>query len=204
MVEVIVKDLIGTLLSKCSLLEAILYGSYARGDARGKSDIDLLLIVKDNPKECESHALEIASSLRIPLVQPIALTMEEIRRDRDKQALYLNALLEGLLIYHSLDAPLTKSAPPGYEPCVLIRYRARKNVLKKLVGTTVSYKGYRVRARGLIEKLGGKRIAPGLLIVPMRNVESLEHILNYLGVDYVIIGYVLANMEEIIRWRKYC
>lgn len=49
--------LIDELLKECNeLLQAILYGSYARGEAHSKSDIDLLLVFHD--KECMEKCME--------------------------------------------------------------------------------------------------------------------------------------------------
>ncbi len=195
--EDVLKKILKQLMDRCHILQAILYGSYARGDARGKSDVDLLLVVENNPGECESYAMEIASDIGLSILQPVALTLEEIVRDREKQVLYHNALLEGLIIYHSLKAPLTKTAPKDYELCTLIRYKAPKKVLKKLVGTTVSRRRGRSRARGLIEKMGGLRIAPGLVLIPTKNVEALEHIFQQLNTEYKIMGYILASIKQL-------
>ncbi len=192
-VEDFLKDLVRKIAEKCSLLQAILYGSYARGDARGKSDIDLLLIVREKPYECEEYAVKIASENGFSILQPIALTINDIYESDEKRKLYYNALLEGLVIYHSTEAPLTKTAPPDYEPCLIIRYKApTKSVLKKLVGTIVISRGYKVRAKGLIEKLGGRRIGPGLVIVPVKREQALQQLFQQLRVDYQVLATILV------------
>ncbi len=195
MVEDLLRKLVEALSRECSILQAVLYGSYARGDARDKSDIDLLLLVEREPYKCEKEASRIALQLGISILQPIALTLNDIREDTEKKKLYYNAILEGLVIYHSTKAPLTKTAPRDYELCLIIKYRAPRGVVKKLVGTTVTSRGYRVRARGLIEKLGGRRIAPGLILVPVRREQTLQQVFQQLGVDYRILAVILAPSD---------
>ncbi len=188
------REIVDELLRKCrGIHQIILYGSYARGDARSKSDVDLL-IVSEEPEKCERQVYSIAVNKGLPILQPIALSLNDLDNP-EKKNLYVNALLEGKIIYQSHNAPFIKSAPPNYKPCLMIRYHAPPKYRRKLVGTTVVQKGRKMRARGLIEKMGGKRIAPGLFIIPIEKWPSLEIIMQKLNVEYKVEETILAPIE---------
>jgi len=53
-----------------------------------------------------------------------------------------------------------------------------------------------MRARGLIEKMGGERIAPGLFIIPIEKWPPLEMIMQKLEVEYEVKKRILAPTNE--------
>lgn len=189
------REVVSELVEKCRCIhQVILYGSYARGDAGPKSDVDFLIIAEE-PRKCEEAAADIAYRNNLSILQPVALSPDELM-EPEKRSLYVNALLEGYILYHSVEAMPTKTAPPGYKIHLLVRYRAPPHIRRKLVGTTVVQRGYRMRARGLIEKLGGKRLAPGLFMIDASKWPTLEIILQKLNVDYEVIHTILAPARD--------
>ncbi len=187
----LLREIVLELVEKCGkIYQVILYGSYARGDAGPKSDVDLL-IIGEEPKRCEEIALSVSVEKGLPILQPVALSPGELG-DPGKKRLYVNALLEGYLLYQSIGAEPVKTAPPSYRVHLLVRYRAPPRFRRKLTGTTVVQRGYRMRARGLIEKMGGARLAPGLFMIEAAKWPPLEIILQKHGVEYEIIKIVLA------------
>ncbi len=191
----ILREITHDIIRKCKdVYQIILYGSYARGDAGPKSDVDLL-IVSGNPRSCEEKAMKISVEKGLPILQPVALSPEELA-DPEKEKLYFNALLEGLLLYQSPESEPVKTAPPSYKPYLVIRYRAPPEHRRKLVGTTVVQRGYRMRARGLIEKMGGIRLGPGVFMIEYSKWPPLELIMQKLGVKYEIKHVILAKGDS--------
>jgi len=189
------KEIVTEILRRCrGVYQIILYGSYARGDARSKSDVDLLIISED-PRKCEREATKIATEKGLPILHPVALSPDELDKV-GKSNLYMNALLEGKILYHSHEFTPVKSAPDNYKLYLMVKYRAPPKHRRKLVGTTVVQRGYRMRARGLIEKMGGERIAPGLFIIPIEKWPPLEMIMQKLEVEYEVKKRILAPTNE--------
>ncbi|MET1159507.1 MAG: nucleotidyltransferase domain-containing protein [Thermoprotei archaeon] len=191
----ILREVIRDIIRECkNVYLVILYGSYARGDAGPKSDVDLL-IVSGDPRDCEEKAVKIGVKRGLPILQPVALSPDELS-DPKKERLYFNALLEGLLLYQSPESEPVKTAPLDYKPYLIIKYRAPPEHRRKLVGTTVVRRGYRVRARGLIEKMGGIRLGPGVFMIEYSKWPPLELIMQKLRVEYEIKHIVLAKRRK--------
>lgn len=87
-------------VKKLQPLKVILFGSLARGDVRGESDIDLLVIARDLPERFLDRLSLVCESLDLPGDVDILLyTPEEIERMRGANPLIKMALREGILLY---------------------------------------------------------------------------------------------------------
>ncbi len=191
----ILREIVSEILMQCSSVEQIiLYGSYARGDAGPKSDVDLLIVASD-PRVCEEKASRIGAEKGLPVLQPVVLSPEELG-EPGKRELYINALLEGKMLYQSPMAEPVKTAPPDYKPHLIIKYRAPREHRRKLVGVTVVQKGYRLRAKGLIEKMGGIRLGPGVFMIELSKWPPLEIMMQKLNVEYEIKYIILAKTKN--------
>jgi len=62
--------------SKLGILEAYLFGSYARGDHTAFSDIDLLIIVEDHV-DCDRLYLEFRKSIDIRGLEPQIIRLSD-------------------------------------------------------------------------------------------------------------------------------
>lgn len=98
----IVEMISGTLRKIAPDCTAILYGSEARGDAREDSDIDVLVILPDNPETYASRKIEITESLYdIELSTGIAVSPLVVLKsfwERMKTPFTCNVAKDGILI----------------------------------------------------------------------------------------------------------
>ena len=90
-----------------TLKNIILYGSYARGDFNGESDIDIMIIVDVDSAELTKHREEISRiasrlSLETEDCTTISITLQDRKTfERYKTALpyYSNVINEGVMLY---------------------------------------------------------------------------------------------------------
>ena len=87
---------------KLRVHKAVLIGSYARGDFNRWSDIDILLIVEDDPPDNPLSRLDlIADCLYIgPLIEPILLTIEEYGKLKRKNNPIVSAMIKYGIVLH--------------------------------------------------------------------------------------------------------
>ena len=85
-----------------SLVQVILYGSYARGDFDEESDIDIVALVhcdRETISDCSRAMAEFSSELDLDygiMVSPSALPYDEFMRYRDDLPYYANIAREGV------------------------------------------------------------------------------------------------------------
>ncbi len=86
----------------CDIVEAYLYGSYARGDFTRESDVDILLTVKANRSEIYGYRCLVASlssDLSLKYDVTISITVkphDEFMLYSDALPFYTNILKEGI------------------------------------------------------------------------------------------------------------
>lgn len=101
-------DILGEVFRTCgsifsnNLTDAILYGSYARGDYHSESDVDIMLTVDSNAENISSHRREIASiaselSLKYDVTVSITVKpLEQFQRFASVLPYYKNVIKEGI------------------------------------------------------------------------------------------------------------
>jgi len=82
-------------------------------------------------------------------------------------AAYWRGKVRALLALDKLRMVLVKVEPPR-------EHRAREKLRHILEGVTVTEQGRRRRSKGLVEKLGGRKVAPWLYLVPKTALQELE------------------------------
>ena len=87
------------------LSKIILYGSYARGDYRDDSDIDVAAIVKGSRPEIQQELNKVwdkADDLELEyevIVSPTAIPLDEYEKWKDSLPYYRNIENEGVMIH---------------------------------------------------------------------------------------------------------
>jgi len=168
------------LSSQPGLVALIVYGSYARGEAGKRSDLDLLILFDQarqfqaREKEVLALVSQIETDARLPVhIAPLLAALDQLDALGDD---LLHAIAsEGVVLYGQL-AALSRFAPNGHKPAVIITFSLKDaapavhmRLNRRLHGYTAwrEIKGQRKRMTysGLItppaRSLGG-----GVLLVP--------------------------------------
>ena len=94
-----VKRILGNKLSK-----VILYGSYARGDFRENSDIDIMILVKANDEEIKkkfNSVCDLAFDYELEygiVISPLVKNEEHFLKWSDALPFYRNVKMEGVIV----------------------------------------------------------------------------------------------------------
>ena len=156
-------------LAKIRSLQAIvLFGSYARGEADRRSDIDLLLVF-DSRADIERSREELLGVLKDYRELPLTLTRrsaEDLARD---PSFTFNVLKEGYVLYKRPDAQLLPAAISSEKQMVVYNYNLSKlpheQKLKFNSALFTRAKG-KYRYPGLLERVGGRKLGHGAIMAP--------------------------------------
>lgn len=161
-----------------SLQAVVLFGSYARGEADRRSDIDLLLVF-DSRADIERSREELLGLLRDYRELPLTLTKrsaEDLARD---PSFTFNVLKEGYVLYKRPDLQLLPAAISREKQAVIYNYNLSNlphgQKLKFNSGLFTRAKG-KYRYPGLLERVGGRKLGYGAIMVPAgteREVDKL-------------------------------
>jgi predicted nucleotidyltransferase len=81
---------------------ASLYGSVAEGKDNKESDIDILIVVKDDKKNIDNQAHQLVVKFlrqRGEFISPIVLDKSEFKRNKRLKTAYISNVLKGRIIY---------------------------------------------------------------------------------------------------------
>lgn len=102
-----VQGLVARLVRVFAPDQVVLFGSYARGQATSRSDVDLLVVVA-----CEDDALELVRRRQqmvgacFPSVDLVLATARELREARGERAAFLRGVLQhGIRLHPSAPDP---------------------------------------------------------------------------------------------------
>ena len=151
-----------------SLQAVILFGSYARGDADRRSDIDLLLVF-DSRAGIKHSKEELLGVLKEYRELPLTLTKrstEDLARD---PSFTFNVLKEGYVLYKRPDVQLLPAAISREKQVVIYNYNLSKlpheQKLKFNSALFTRTKG-KYRYQGLLERVGGRKLGYGAIMIP--------------------------------------
>ena len=189
-------EIVDTIKTVNGVIGIILFGSVARGDHDEGSDIDLLVIFKDQDAMRKN---EWEVTRRIPsdvFAQSICVCPSTLEA---MNPVFLQSIFEdGVILY--MQHPFTlrlKSA--GVAPYLIVSYglgalsqREKQKVDYQLFGRVAEGHSY----AGLVEKHGGRRLGRGCLLIPTQGSESVLSLLDERGLKYDLLEVYLPKIEN--------
>lgn len=183
-------SLVNKISKENGVIAVVLYGSYARGEAGRKSDIDLLIAVRD--KKIEKKITGIILSDKTSKVVPSIVSEKELA---ESPYYFYEILKDGIVLYKNpklhLKIPLAlpQKAFILYQLDVsklIQREKVRLNraiygsmFRKKIKGKEVEYK-----YKGELEKIKGEMIGKGAIMVPSSAEKIIDSLLDSYKVKY--------------------
>ena len=177
------------------VVEVILFGSVARGEADRRSDIDILVVLdqKGKPKLEEHEEIsEIALEVGREFDANISLILSDREFSSMDEYFVESVLSEGKVIY-AREARIAEKE--WLRPWYILSYSLKElphsdkmRIKKIFYGKEVKSKhGNRVyihRYKGLLEEVGGASLGRGCIIFPAKFVEEFEEVLKKYKVKY--------------------
>lgn len=168
-------------LARIQQLQAVvLFGSYARGEADRRSDIDLLLVF-DSRADIERSREELLGVLKDYRELPLALTKrsaEDLARDL---SFTFNVLREGYVLYKRPDVRLLPAAISREKQVTIYNYNLRGlphgQKLKFNSALFTRAKG-KYRYPGLLERVGGRKLGYGVIMVPTGTEREIDKLFD--------------------------
>ena len=159
-----------------SLRAIVLFGSYARGEADRRSDIDLLLVF-DSRADIERSREELLGVLKDHRELPLTLTRrsaEDLARD---PSFTFNVLKEGYVLYKRPDVQLLPAAISSEKQMVVYNYNLSRlpheQKLKFNSALFTRAKG-KYRYPGLLERVGGRKLGYGAIMIPASTEREVD------------------------------
>ncbi len=183
-----------------SLQAVVLFGSYARGDADSRSDIDLLLIfdTKEDVKKADREVLDVLEEFH-PL--PLVLSRRSRGEIADDLSFFYNVFREGYVLYKRPDAELLPAAIARDKQSIIYCYELtplnHKQKLKfnSALSSRVIKKKYRYL--GLVERIRGEKLGAGAILVPANAEREVDMLFEEYGV--VPIKRYIWEMKRLYR-----
>ncbi len=181
----VVFELIKELTSLESISRIVLFGSVARGEADQRSDLDFLVVLKNqNEKKKINQIINEISKKHDKTIQTVFTNKDFTGLDNNFME---NLAKEGIVLYgKSFEVKADKLS---LEPYVLINYDTircslqERNKLNRILygyNTKKVYKGkkYTSGSKGLLEKYGGWKFGLATVIVPFAKTKVFNEIFN--------------------------
>lgn len=167
------------------LQAVILFGSYARGEADKRSDIDLLLIFdkRREIKKVEKELLNILDEFReLPLV------FSKRGRDEvsDDPSFFYNVFREGYVLYKRPGTELLPAAIAREKQAIVYSYRlgslphGQKLRFNAALFTHTIKKKYRYV--GLLERVHGDKLGNGVIMIPANAEREVDELFGEFGI----------------------
>ncbi|MBS3123719.1 nucleotidyltransferase domain-containing protein [Candidatus Woesearchaeota archaeon] len=173
--------------------QIILFGSVARGEAGKKSDIDIFIEVNDEIDEEKLEPKikiikdEYYESVKVKkywtllgIEQEISCTLGKLS---EWETLKRSIQANGIVLYGKYQESINKNNG-DLEPQTILIITPRKNrqqniaVWRELYGYKQKVKKTVYQKKGLITELGGKKLARGVIILPIQQAQKVQSFLK--------------------------
>lgn len=171
------------------VISVVLFGSAATGDKGKKSDIDILVILSRKNKNIEKKIEEILSiDSEMVRIIPVIATQEEIVKNPH---FTFDILRDGIILYKNPKIYLNLPIAMSTKPITIytfdmgnLEHKKRVKLNTALYGATYRKKLkdgkiQKYRYYGVIERVGGKHIGGGVIMIPSKWEKDIEELFNY-------------------------
>jgi len=185
----IFKKIVRKLSRENEVKSIIVYGSFARGDYGPKSDIDLFIIIdnEEKKKELQDRIIELETEIG-KSIQPTIRTKKEMRQT--DFGLLQNVFREGKILYLKESLDISSSLLLREKPYIIYTFNLRElkqNEKARFNRVLYVRKKGKYSYKGLLEKIGGKKLTSGCVIIPYTKKENMEKLLNKFNIKYEAI-----------------
>ncbi|MBN1621451.1 MAG: nucleotidyltransferase domain-containing protein [Endomicrobiales bacterium] len=179
----ILKRLINKLYKYEYLVGIILFGSFARGDASKKSDVDVFILLSEKKYKdrIENELLEIKSKR---VFQPVVRAIDEL--EKSDPTFFQNMLREGKVVYWKNMVDVDISEFMRLKPFIM--YTFRLDSMKQNTKARFNYELYGKSKNGLLKELNGEFVASSCVLVPSKEKTKIESLFNRYKVKYKFIN----------------
>lgn len=165
----------------------VLYGSYARGDFGPKSDVDLLILISKSAAIEKVHDAVILIEEKIgKAIQPTIRTMEEFRRT--DSGLLQNIFREGKILYLREFFEIPVAEMLKQKPYVIYTFAISSMRQKDKAKFNREFYSRKTKGKyeyqGLLQKLGGEKLASGCVLMPFAKKAGLEKLFKKHKISY--------------------
>ena len=172
--------LIDELSTVRSIKLIILYGSWAKGEASKKSDIDLFILASKNDRD----KIEDIISKGDFRVQPVIRSVAEL--NTTDSGLLANVLKDGKILY-AKNFELDASKILKHKPAVIYSFKldnlnqqTKRKFNSALYGTKI--KNYKYI--GMVEQFGGIQLGRGCILIPESRRKQIESLFESYKIKY--------------------
>ncbi len=169
----------------------ILFGSVARGTWGEESDIDLFIDTTEDIEEEINGLLKLFRESKIQEMWRIRGIKNEISvkvGDLEKWSLRRDVISSGMLLYGKYN-----DMPEGVSYYLLIRIDVSRFGPSRQMSIWRKLYGYRQKigektyiGKGLVKKLGGRKLAKATILVPMEKRKEIVGFLNKNKINYTV------------------
>jgi predicted nucleotidyltransferase len=182
----IYKKISERLSESAGIIGAILYGSYAREEETSRSDIDILLISKNEESKTDIQNLIIELEEEIDrIIQPTIRTLLDLK-DTDS-GLLQNIFEEGKILFLKEPLELPVGSLLNLKPFVIYSIKLKNLEQKekaKFNRHLYERKNQKYKYSGLLHELNGKKLAAGCVIIPNSQKEKIERYFKKYNVSF--------------------